>query len=86
MKDRKTLRNIAIAFGFFVFWGNLVSLLLPASQHGTAIKIVDFASLVFILLFLIIALIGMKKEQRNNTDGNRENDLSHRQGNGQNDN
>ena len=30
MKERKNLRNLVVALAFFVLWGNVVSLMLPA--------------------------------------------------------
>ena len=32
MKDHKSLRNLVIALAFFVLWGNVVSLMLPAEE------------------------------------------------------
>ena len=53
MRDHKTMRNITFAFGFFVLWGNIISFFLPADQFGTVIKMVDFASLLYIMTVLI---------------------------------
>lgn len=61
MKDLKTLQNVILALGFFVLWGNIVSLLLPAEQYGTVIKMIDFASLLFILAVLVPLVIGRRK-------------------------
>lgn len=61
MKDLKTLQNVILALGFFVLWGNIVSLLLPAEQYGTVIKMIDFASLLFILAVLVPLVIGRHK-------------------------
>lgn len=61
MKDLKTLQNVILALGFFVLWGNIVSLLLPAEQYGAVIKMIDFASLLFILAVLVPLVIGRHK-------------------------
>ena len=61
MKDLKTLQNVILALGFFVLWGNIVSLLLPAEQYGSVIKMIDFASLLFILAVLVPLVIGRHK-------------------------
>ena len=61
MKDLKTLQNVILALGFFVLWGNIVSLLLPAEQYGAVIKMIDFASLLFILAVLVPLVIGRRK-------------------------
>lgn len=61
MKDLKTLQNVILALGFFVLWGNIVSLLLPAEQYGSVIKMIDFASLLFILAVLVPLVIGRRK-------------------------
>lgn len=52
MKEYKTIRSIAFALGFFVLWGNIISLLLPADEYGAVIKTVDFVSLLFALAIL----------------------------------
>ena len=61
MKDLKTLQNVILELGFFVLWGNIVSLLLPAEQYGAVIKMIDFASLLFILAVLVPLVIGRHK-------------------------
>ena len=61
MKDLKTLQNVILALGFFVLWGNIVSLLLPAEQYAAVIKMIDFASLLFILAVLVPLVIGRHK-------------------------
>ena len=61
MKDLKPLQNVILALGFFVLWGNIVSLLLPAEQYGAVIKMIDFASLLFILAVLVPLVIGRHK-------------------------
>ena len=61
MKENRTLRNIAIALGVFVLWGNVVSLILPPEQYSAIIKTVDAATLLFVLVFLGFELFGKKK-------------------------
>ena len=65
MKKYNTQKNLTIAFGFLVVWGNLISLFLPADQFGTIIKIVDFASVIFLLCVLVTEIV--KKKQREKT-------------------
>ena len=70
MKDLKTLQNVILALGFFVLWGNIVSLLLPAEQYGTVIKMIDFASLLFILAVLVPLVIGRRKSGKDKQNKN----------------
>ena len=60
MGTNKTLRNVVIALILLVQWGNIVSLLLPADQYGSIIKIVDFST----VLFLVVILIAMFNDRR----------------------
>ena len=64
MKERKTIRNIAVALGAFVLWGNVVSLLLPAEEYGVIVKTVDFATVLFLLAILATALAGILRERK----------------------
>ena len=70
MKDLKTLQNVILALGFFVLWGNIVSLLLPAEQYGAVIKMIDFASLLFILAVLVPLVIGRRKSGKDKQNKN----------------
>ena len=70
MKDLKTLQNVILALGFFVLWGNIVSLLLPAEQYGSVIKMIDFASLLFILAVLVPLVIGRRKSGKDKQNKN----------------
>ncbi len=64
MREKKTLRNIAVALCVFVLWGNLISLLLPADQYGAVIKTVDFSTVLFLLAILITAIYGIRKDRK----------------------
>ena len=64
MKKDNTQKNLTIAFGFLVVWGNLISLFLPADQFGTIIKIVDFASVIFLLCVLVTEIVKKNKEKK----------------------
>ncbi len=64
MKNSRTIRNLGISLCVFVFWGNLVSLFLPMEEYGAVIKMIDFASALFVLAVLISAVIGIVREQR----------------------
>ena len=70
MKENKTIRSIAFALGFFVLWGNIISLMLPADQYGTVIKTVDFVSVLFVLAilaaFLAEAVKAIKSKDKDN--------------------
>ena len=76
MKDHKTIRNLIIALAFFVLWGNVVSLMLPADAHEAVIKLVDFGSLLFALAVLAAGLLDFakakseaRKESKSEKDG-----------------
>ena len=64
MKKQNTIRDLALAFGVFVFWGNVVSFLLPAEQYGAVVKTVDFASAVFLLAVLITGGVALFRRRR----------------------
>ena len=55
MKKNKTMRNIAVALGLFVLWGNIISLLLPVEEYGAVIKTIDFSTVLFVLAILAAA-------------------------------
>ena len=68
MKERKTIktiRNLAIALGTFMLWGNIISLLLPTEEYGAVMKTVDFATVLFLLAIVITAVWGSIRESRN---------------------
>ena len=64
MKDHKSMRNLIIALAFFVLWGNVVSLMLPADDYDAIVKLVDFASLLFALAVLIAGLTGFIRSKK----------------------
>ena len=64
MKEYKTIRGIAFALGFFVLWGNVISLMLPADQYGAVIKTVDFVSILFALAILAAFLAETVKTRK----------------------
>ena len=75
MKEYKTIRSIAFALGFFVLWGNIISLMLPADQYGTVIKTVDFVSVLYVLAVLVAFLAeavktGKNKDSKQERGGN----------------
>ena len=70
MKNSKTIRNLGIALCVFVFWGNLVSLFLPVEEYGAVIKMIDFASALFVLAVLISAVIGIVRKQETSDKDN----------------
>ena len=71
MREKKTLRNIAVALCVFVLWGNLISLLLPADQYGAVIKTVDFSTVLFLLAILITAIYGIRKDRKESGQASR---------------
>ena len=64
MKERKTIRNIALALGAFILWGNLISLLLPAEQYGAVIKTVDFTTVLYLAVILVAVLLKLRKKKQ----------------------
>ena len=64
MRKNKTMRNIAIALGTFVLWGNIISLLLPVEEYGAVIKTIDFSTILFILAFLTAAFFESRAKRR----------------------
>ena len=46
-----------------------MSLLLPAEEYGAVIKMIDFASLLFVLAVLISAFVGVVRERRQGAQG-----------------
>ena len=75
MKKNKRFLNVAVAFGAFLFWGNIVSLLLPAEEYGSVIKTVDFATALFLLAVIATGCIELVRrrrktaEEKNSTSG-----------------
>ena len=63
MKNYNTVRNIAVALGVFVLWGNIISLLLPVDQYDVVIKTVDFTT-VLVVLALLIAVFCESRAKR----------------------
>ena len=61
MKEKNRIRNVAIALGAFIFWGNLVSLMLPVENYAAVAKTVDFATVVFLLASLFTAVADLRK-------------------------
>ncbi len=61
MKEKSRVRNVAIALGAFIFWGNLVSLMLPVENYAAVAKTVDFATVVFLLAGLFTAVADLRK-------------------------
>lgn len=74
MKKKTAIFNLTAAFGAFLFWGNLVSFLLPAEQYGAIIKTVDFATALFLLAVLATACVRLVRQRRrkNGEDKSRE--------------
>ena len=69
MKKKNTIFNLSVAFGAFLFWGNLVSFLLPAEQYGALVKTVDFATALFLLAVLVTAAAGIVRGRRQRKAG-----------------
>ena len=64
MKKQGVIRNLAVALGVFLFWGNLISFLLPTEQYGAVIKTIDFSTAVFLLAILLSAAARLRKGRR----------------------
>ena len=64
MKDHKSMRNLIVALAFFVLWGNVISLMLPAEDCRAIGRLVDFGSLLFALAVLAAGLTGFIKTKR----------------------
>ncbi len=69
MKNNNTIRNIVVALGLFVLWGNIVSLLLPAEEYGAVIKTIDFSTILFVLAFLAAAFFESRAKRRDSKSG-----------------
>ena len=76
MKDHKSMRNLIVALAFFVLWGNVISLMLPAEAYDTIVKLVDFASLLFALAVLAAGLTGFVKTRKGSARGEKKTDES----------
>ena len=61
MKEKNRIRDVAIALGAFIFWGNLVSLMLPVENYAAVAKTVDFATVVFLLAGLFMVAADLRK-------------------------
>lgn len=64
-----TVRNLVLALGAFILWGNIVSFLLPAEQYGAVVKTVDFATAVYLAATLIAAIASAVKKGRGGRSG-----------------
>ena len=61
---KKTTWNLILALAVFVLWGNAVSLFLPVEDFGAVIKMIDFATVLYITAVLIAVFFENRRKQK----------------------
>ena len=65
---KKTVWNVILALSFFILWGNVISLLLPAEDYSAVIKITDFATILYLVIVLASVFYENRRKQKHSSD------------------